>query len=254
MNADAGASEPHQTVVTTSSVRDQVLPAVGSATEGATIDWPEHLDVRDLLQSGTQDDQARLAPLIKQMTLRQDVGHSELKGYFCNLDVEVATVWLGRQVDGVTPLATVAFSTLQDALRAKDMVRSGDSQVDLVSELFDYRSANRSASRRRLFFKNYCLVMFERRDLETRLASYGQGVSVQLNSYWDGRQKQYTPTDVILSGCVEFAEESHANKLWADLESTKGDGQEDMMVLKRIRGIAAPIAFQRDHGYASRGA
>jgi len=303
MDADGNASEPDQTVATTSSVRDPVLWAGGSATPwgndhtvwpdlpqpgeptwgrdptvspqrfwigdlrqpgeptrgGDPTVWPEGFAVRDLYTYGTQDEQARLAPLIKQMTLGQDVERSYFQGYFHNRDVEVGSVWLGRLRDGVTPLATVAFRTLQDALRVKDMVRSGD-VADLVSGLFDWVPTDRSASRRRLYFKNSFLATFGASVLEQHLArKYGPGVSVQPNSFWDGRghKRQHAPTDIILSGCVEFAEESHADALWADLEPVRNSeasrNDEDMMVLKYIPGIVTPISFKRDRGYENRG-
>ncbi|CAE8700199.1 unnamed protein product [Polarella glacialis] len=220
--------------------------------------WPERLTIKELQESGNQEEQARLAPLIKRMTLLREVTFKEFKGMLDNLsvDLEVEDVRLGWMKCGVTPLATVAFRTSQKAQELRSELRSSPLS-DLVWEVKDWQfqgaDTDRSESRCRLFFKNVYQV--EDPDLaehlEGHLARCFGGSRVCVNYYWDGQQKVRHPTDRIVSGYVDFEDEKHAELLMKALQKRRGDHVE-YMVLTQITGVTTPIAFQRHSAYQSR--
>jgi len=222
--------------------------------------WPPCLKIQELLDLGSPDELACLAPLCRQMKFINKVDVGMLIGILNNHDVEVADVWVGLCTDRVTPLATVAFGTKQDVQRAmyleiQQQLGNFLGVVEISSWQPWSRGSNSWVGQRRVWFKNYYnvpLTLQQVQGLAMRFSD-GEAVSVEVSRYLDARQKKPVdePTDIILCGSMEFAREVHADALVAALVEDPVDhfSGEVRTVLKWIPGVPAPIAFERDTGY-----
>jgi len=219
--------------------------------------WPENLTIQEL-QTWSPDEQTRLAPLVWCMTLLEYVEKGKFSGVLSNLETQVMDFRLGFFQDKKTPLATVAFRTLQDVQRALGLSELHDRLgVMMLSPWLPQARAVPDTKNRILWFKNHHNVPLEQEQVEAIAKRFSDGgeVSVVVRKYWDTRQHKPVqhPTDIILSGRVEFADENHADALFGALqEETQYPRSEVLKVLKRIPGVPAPIAFNRDWGYVNR--